>query len=165
MKETLKTTVALALVFCLPLSHAHRAWILPDATVLSSEEPWVTFDAAISNDIFFTDYHPMRLDDLQIQGPDGKAKKAENLHTGKFRSSFDLKLETRGTYRIFVASHGLRARWEDADGKQQGGPGRGEAYTEEGFKKNVPAKADKLEVTQFSRRIETFVTAGEPHRA
>ena len=35
---------------------AHRFWILPSATVLSGDEPWVTFDAAVSNNLFFADH-------------------------------------------------------------------------------------------------------------
>ena len=51
MKPMLKWT-ALALAICLPLSaQAHRAWMLPSATVLSGEEPWITVDAAVSNGI------------------------------------------------------------------------------------------------------------------
>jgi uncharacterized GH25 family protein len=37
--------------------------------------------------------------------------------------------------------------------------------TPEGFSSAVPKKADKLEVSQSSRRLETFVTAGAPSKA
>lgn len=57
---TILLTVVAFAAAAVPAS-AHRAWILPGATVLSSEEPWVTFDAAISNDIFYTDYYPIAL--------------------------------------------------------------------------------------------------------
>jgi hypothetical protein len=33
-------------------AQAHRAWLLPSATVLSGTDAWVTVDAAISNDLF-----------------------------------------------------------------------------------------------------------------
>src|SRR5690554_7536764 len=63
MKPMFKWT-ALALALCLPLSaNAHRAWMLPSATVLSGEEPWITVDAAVSNDIFYFEHFP-----LQIEG-------------------------------------------------------------------------------------------------
>ena len=60
MKPVIKWT-ALALAVCLPLSaQAHRAWMLPSATVLSGEEPWITVDAAVSNDLFYFEHVPMR---------------------------------------------------------------------------------------------------------
>lgn len=140
-------------------AHAHRAWILPGATVLSSEDPWVTFDAAISNDIFHADYHAMRLDDVKAIAPDGSSVALQNTHTGKYRSNFDLQLNQKGTYKIASISNGLMASWEqDGESKRW----RGSA---ENFAKEVPKGASKLEVTEFSRRIETFVTAGEPTTA
>jgi len=46
------TLLALLLALALPnAAQAHRVWLLPAATVLSGDEPWVTFDAAVSNDI------------------------------------------------------------------------------------------------------------------
>lgn len=156
-------TAAVALALCLPLSaQAHRSWLLPAATVLSGDEPWVTVDAAVSNDIFHADHAPMRLDALQVIAPDGKQAKAENTSTGKHRSTFDVALTQPGTYKLAVASSGLQARWEDENGKRKMWPPRGERYTQEGFAKAVPAMANKLEVTQSSRRVETFVTAGSP---
>ena len=63
MKPMIKWT-ALALAVCLPLSaNAHRAWMLPSATVLSGDEPWVTVDAAVSNNLFNLEHFP-----LQIEG-------------------------------------------------------------------------------------------------
>ncbi|HEY7884060.1 MAG TPA: DUF4198 domain-containing protein, partial [Cellvibrionaceae bacterium] len=163
MKFSLKLVTVFSLLMLLPLSsHAHRAWILPGATVLSSDDPWVTFDAAISNDIFHADYFPMRVDSVQVLSPAGNNAELQNVHTGKYRTNFDLNLTERGTYRVFTASQGLRARWETEAGEHRGWPGRGESYSEEGFAKNVPANAKNLQVTEFSRRMETFVTAGAP---
>ena len=46
--------LAVSLSVALPMAaHAHRAWMLPSATVLSGNEPWVTVDAAVSNDLFY----------------------------------------------------------------------------------------------------------------
>lgn len=141
---------------------AHRAWVLPMSTVLSSEDPWVTFDAAISNDIFYADYHPLRIQGLQATGPDGKPVELRNATTGKYRSTFDLNLELPGTYKVFLAQAGLSARWEDADGARRFWPGRGENPDPARFKEEVPMDATNLTITQSSRRVETFVTAGEP---
>lgn len=146
-------------------AHAHRAWILPDATILSGDDPWVTFDAAISNDIFYTDYVPMRGADLKAIGPDGTPASLANLSTGRYRTTFDLNLTQRGTYKIFSASYGLTARWQDENGDRQSYPRRGEVPTAEGFAARVPEQAEGLEVSQSSRRLETFVTAGAPDAA
>ena len=61
MKKSKLAIIAL-LACSLPLvANAHRAWVLPAATVLSGENAWVTFDAAVSNDIF----HRPRTDALK----------------------------------------------------------------------------------------------------
>lgn len=151
-----------ALALALPWSaHAHRAWILPAATVLSSDDPWVTVDAAVSNDIFHTDYRPLSIDGITITAPDGSTVAPQNVAQGKYRSTFDVQLAQRGTYKIFTAGTGLSASWEEK-GERRFYPPRGQRYTEEGFAKAVPKRAKNLNVVQFSRRMETFVTAGEP---
>jgi uncharacterized GH25 family protein len=142
--------------------NAHRAWILPDVTVLSGEEPVVAFDAAVSNEIFNFDHFPLNTDAIRITAPDGSMVMPENPAKSRYRSTFDLTLKQDGTYRVFIASQGLRARWEKSDGKRGFYPGRGEEYTEEGFNKKVPQNAKNLQVSQYSRRLETFVTSGEP---
>jgi hypothetical protein len=163
MKHFLKTLITTSLMICLPLSaHAHRAWLLPSATVLSSDDPWVSVDAAVSNDIFHADHAPMRLDGLLVTAPDGSSIAPQNSVTGKFRSVFDVQLPQKGTYKIAVASAGLMARWETENGERRMWPGRGEKANPADFDKMVPKNAKNLEVSQFSRRLETFVTAGEP---
>ncbi len=144
-------------------AQAHRAWVLPAATVLSSEDPWVTFDAAVSNDIFHTDYRAYPTDSFQVLAPGGKTIALENAHSGKHRSTFDLHLTERGTYKVFIARNHLSARWETAEGERGGYPGRGETFTEEGFAKAIPKDAKNVQITQSSRRMETFVTAGVPN--
>ena len=75
---------ALVVILCLPLSvEAHRAWMLPSATVLSGANLWVTVDAAISNDLFYFEHNPIRLDNLAITAPDGSPVKAENASHGE----------------------------------------------------------------------------------
>lgn len=163
MNHFFKTTLCVALVACLPLTaQAHRAWLLPSATVLSSDDAWVSVDAAVSNDLFYADHAPMRVDALVITAPDGKTLAPQNANTGKFRSTFDVQLPQKGTYKIAVASNGLMARWETETGEQKMWPGRGEKANPADFDKMVPKKAKNLEVSQFSRRMETFVTSGSP---
>lgn len=159
-----RVAVGVAVLGAAVAASAHRAWILPAATVLSSEDPWVTFDAAISNDIFHTDYHALKLDTVKVIGPKGTEVELQNPATGKYRSTFDLNLTERGTYKVFMASNNLTARWETADGKRGFYPGRGEAFSEEGFATQVPKDAKDLQIAQSSRRMETFVTAGVPDK-
>ncbi|MFA7555683.1 MAG: DUF4198 domain-containing protein [Spongiibacteraceae bacterium] len=161
----MKTKAVLAMIMALTFSiaaQAHRVWILPAATVLSGEQPWVTMDAAVSNDIFHFDHHPLKPEMLTVIGPDGKTVAMQNAHVGKHRSTFDLELKQEGTYKVFSASNNLQARWEDADGKRKFWPARGQMPAPGDFEKSVPKKAKNLDVSQSSRRLETFVTAGAP---
>lgn len=163
MKTKIPMLATLTLAMALPLAaEAHRAWIVPAATVLSGDDPWVTFDAAISNDIFHADHAAMRIEGLSVTAPDGSAVAVENGHMGKYRSTFDLNLKQAGTYKVFTASGSLGARWQDADGQRQFWPRRGEIADPADFDKSVPKDAENLEVSYNWRRIETFVTAGAP---
>ncbi|TDF64360.1 DUF4198 domain-containing protein [Cupriavidus sp. L7L] len=147
----------LALAALAPLAaHAHRQWLLPSATVLSGNDSWVTVDAAVSNDLFYFEHVPLRLDNLQVTAPDGSAVKAENAATGKYRSTFDVHLTQPGTYRVAVVNQGLFASYKvDGQAKRW----RGSA---ENFAREVPANAQELTVTQAEGRVESFVTAGKP---
>ena len=101
---------ALALALALPFAaHAHKAWVLPSQTVLSGNDPWVTVDAAVSNDLFYFNHVPLRLDNAVITAPDGSTVQPQNGATGKFRSVFDVQLQQAGTYRIAVVNAGLFA--------------------------------------------------------
>lgn len=147
----------LALAALAPLAaHAHRQWLLPSATVLSGSDPWVTVDAAVSNDLFYFEHVPLRLDNLQVTAPDGGAVKAENTSTSRYRSTFDLHLRQPGTYKVSVVNQGLFASYK-VDGQTKRWRG-----TADSFAKEVPAKAQDLQVTQAEGRVESFVTAGKP---
>jgi hypothetical protein len=163
MNTFFKAALCTALVLCLPLTaQAHRAWLLPSATVLSSDDAWVSIDAAVSNDIFHADHAPMRTEGVVVTAPDGTTLQVQNAVTGKFRSVFDVQLPQKGTYKIALASSGLMSRWETETGEHKMWPGRGEKANPADFDKMVPKKAKNLEVAQFSRRMETFVTSGSP---
>ena len=149
--------LALALAAMLPLSaHAHRAWMLPSATVLSGEEPWVTVDAAVSNDLFYFEHNAMRLDGLLAFAPDGSKATPENLGSGKYRSTFDLKLSQKGTYKLAVVSDNLMASWKVGSETKRA---RG---TAESLAKDIPANAEGLSVSRNQARNEVFVTSGKP---
>jgi uncharacterized GH25 family protein len=150
------TLVSLSLVSLLPLaSHAHKAWLLPSATV-STVDQWVTVDAAVSNDLFYFNHVPLRMDGLVITAPDAASVKPENLATGKYRTTFDLHLTKNGTYKLANVNNGLSASYEE-----NGAPKRWRG-TAEKFATEVPANAKNLQVTESVGRVETFVTAGKP---
>lgn len=49
-----RSTLALAAALCLlPLSAiAHKQWLVPSATVVAGTDPWITIDAAVSNQLY-----------------------------------------------------------------------------------------------------------------
>ncbi|MDT0497648.1 DUF4198 domain-containing protein [Algiphilus sp. W345] len=154
-----RTSAVLLMAACLGLTPvaalAHKFWLLPSATVLASDQ-WITVDAAVSNDLFYFNHVPGRLDSLTITAPDGSSIEPENQYSGKFRSSFDVHLAQDGTYRIALVNQGLFASWEvDGEPKRW----RGDA---ESFAKEVPADATKLRVSESSGRTEAYATAGAP---
>ena len=152
---------AAAAVLLPTVVQAHNTWIAPSKTVLSVGQ-WVTFDGGASTQPFVRDHAPLRLDALTITAPDGTSVEPENVSTGKLRSTFDLQLAQEGTYRIAVVMQGMMASWEEGEQRHRWPP-RGETFTAEAFAKAVPKKAKNLRVSQMIRRLDTYVTAGEPN--
>lgn len=149
--------LAVSLSVALPMAaHAHRAWMLPSATVLSGNEPWVTVDAAISNDLFYFEHNALRLDNLAVIAPDGKTVEAENKSTGKYRSTFDVKLSQKGTYKLTMVNDGLSASYKLGNENKRW---RG---TAESFAKDIPADAKDVNVSRMQSRMEVFVSSGKP---
>lgn len=160
----LKCGAALALVLGLmapAAAMAHSQWLLPSATqVEASTNPqrptYVTVDAASSNGLFYADHNAMRLTGLVITAPDGTAVEAENVASGKLRSTFDVKLALPGTYRVAVVNEGVNATYK------VGGEEKRFRGTEAAFAKDVPADAVDLKVSRSMGRVETFITSGAP---
>tara|TARA_Y100000588_G_scaffold93067_1_gene100748 strand:- start:56172 stop:57011 length:840 start_codon:yes stop_codon:yes gene_type:complete len=144
-------------------AHAHRVWLKPSTTVVSGDDEWITFDAAIANGIFNPDHYAYPLERLTAIGPDGQAVALENSAKLRYRSVFDLHLQQQGTYRVFNASRSIVARWVDAEGERHYWPGRGKTGTLAQFKQQVPSDAKELQVSDVARRMETFVTLGAPN--
>jgi uncharacterized GH25 family protein len=141
----------------LPLqAHAHRSWLLPSSTQVEADEPWVTVDGAISENLFDIDHMPLKLEGVTVTGPDGAAVPLQNEFTGKLRSSFDLKLPKPGTYKISMATESVFASYKEK-GEMKRWRGSPEA-----FAKEVPQNAEDLRSTRMLNRLETFVTSGDP---
>ncbi len=154
-----KTFAAAMVIAAIPGSlWAHRQWMLPSSTVLSKADSWITVDAAVSNELFYFDHVPLRVNGLLITGPDGQTTKAENLSTGKYRTTFDVHLAKPGTYRIASVSNMVFASWTE---KGETKTWRGDAAA---FAKEVPQQADGLKVSRMTNRVEVFATAGKPDR-
>ncbi|WP_374447500.1 DUF4198 domain-containing protein [Stella sp.] len=157
LSTRLAAAAAAVLALSLPIAaEAHRAWLLPSATVLSGADVWVTVDAAVSNDLFFFEHQPLRLDGLRVTAPDGSPARPENQATGRYRSTFDVRLEQPGTYKLAVVNAGLFASWKE-NGQTRRWRGSPERFAAE-----VPKDAPDLRVTQSQSRMEVFVTSGKP---
>ena len=95
------------------MSFAHKAWLLPSATVLAPDQ-WITVDAAVSNDLFYFNHVPLRLDSLTVLAPDGSKLEAQNPSTGKYRSTFDVHLNQPGTYKLAILNRGVFATYQQS---------------------------------------------------
>lgn len=157
MKAAALAAVALAGLLAAPLSaRAERQWIAPSSTVLSGADGWVAVDAAVSDDLFQPEHRAMPIDNLVVTGPDGGKVEPLTPQTSHFRTSFDLHLTTRGTYKIAIANQGLMARYKMAGEPKmwRGKPGETTPV--------IPEGATDVATTQTASRIETFVTLGAP---
>lgn len=150
-------TIALAAMAAVPAS-AHRQWMLPSATVLSGDDVWVTVDAAVSNDLFYFEHQPLRLDAMKAWAPDGTEVAIENKATGRYRSTFDVHLTQKGTYRIASVADMLMGSY-DLNGKTERLP-RG--TTAANLAEKLPAGATNVQTAEANNRNEIFVTVGEP---
>ncbi|WP_432770682.1 MAG: DUF4198 domain-containing protein [Sphingopyxis sp.] len=150
-------TAALAALVAVPAS-AHRQWMLPSSTVLSGDDVWVTVDAAVSNDLFYFEHQPLRLDAMKAWAPDGSEAAIENKATGRYRSTFDVHLTKKGTWRIGSATDMLMGSYQLA-GKTERLP-RG--TTAANLAERLPAGATNVQTAEANNRNEIFVTVGEP---
>ena len=161
MKTKLGRTLALALAAATMLgtaAQAHRQWLYPSSTILSGDDTWVTVDAAVSNDLFYFDHQPIRLDNVKVTGPDGAEVKIENGATGRYRSVFDVHLLAQGTYRIANASSNVMGSYT-LNGEEKRLP-RG--TTTANLAAAIPAGATNVQTAEASNRVETYVTVGAP---
>jgi len=157
MKKIAAALAVSSIALSLPTSvNAHRAWVLPSATIVSGTGQWVTVDAAVSNDLFYFEHFPLQLNGLFVSMPDGSAGKAQNPSTGRYRSTFDVELTQTGTYRLGVKNEGFFASYV-LNGERK----RARLKADE-IKTGIPAGATEVRLTETSGRNETFVTNGKP---
>lgn len=155
--KTLKLlALALPIVGLATSAFAHRQWILPSTTVLSGEDQWISVEAAISNNLYFPNHHAIPLAATEAISPSGKKLELQNASQGKIRSSFELLLEEQGTYRIFSGRGTMMALWEE------NGERKRKRGTEDEFAAMDLASMENLSLRDFSSRVETIVTCGEP---
>lgn len=137
---------------------AHRQWLLPSATILSGDDAWVTFDAAVSNELFYFDHQPMRVAGIRAFAPDGSEIRIENAATGRYRSTFDLHLVGKGTYRVENTATSIMGSYK-IDGEEKRLP-RG--TTAETLKTVIPAGATDVRTVEATNRNEVYLTVGAP---
>jgi uncharacterized GH25 family protein len=135
IRHALFAAAALAIGVSSP-ALAHRQWLLPSTTTLAGTSEYVTVDAAVSNDLFYADHFPMDPAQIKVWAPDGTQGKIENPATGRYRSTFDVKIDKPGTWVIGTERSGVMGTFKVGDetwrvggrgrpGGGQGGPGAG----------------------------------------
>ncbi|USU09334.1 DUF4198 domain-containing protein [Sphingomonadaceae bacterium OTU29MARTA1] len=160
----IRLLAAAALISVPAMLSAHRMWMLPSGTVFSGTDSWVTIDAAISNDLFFFDHQPLRLDGVKVWQPDGSEGKLQNGATGRYRSVFDVELDKPGTWKVGTQMAAVMGSFKvDGVEKRVGGrggprPGQPAPLTVA----DIPANATDVKLIEVSSRNEVFLTAGAP---
>lgn len=136
---------------------AHRMWMLPSATVVSGDDVWVTIDAAVSNDLFYFEHQPLRGDPVVI-APDGSQGAVENKATGRYRTTFDVHLTQKGTYKVAIINEGVFGSYM-LNGERKMLP-RG--TTTATLASAIPAGATEVRTSENLTRNEVFITSGAP---
>ena len=136
---------------------AHRMWMLPSATVVSGTDVWVTIDAAVSNDLFYFEHQPLR-GDPKVITPDGSEGAVENKATGRYRTTFDVHLTQKGTYKVALVNEGVMGSYM-LNGERKMLP-RG--TTKATLATAIPAGATEVRTSENVTRNEVFITSGAP---
>jgi len=149
---------------------AHRQWLLPSTTTLAGTSEYVTVDAAVSNDLFYADHVAMSPDQVKVWAPDGSEAKLENAATGRYRSTFDVKIDKPGTWVIGTERSGVNGTFKvDGETWRVGGRGRPGMAGPGGAPARVvanvdqiPANATEVKLTETAAKNLIFVTADAP---
>lgn len=157
MRPCFTRLAAAALLALAGAAQASHPWLLPSHTVVDNKEGVVSFDAAASEDLFEFDTRGLPLDGLVVTGPGGASVAPGPVNTGsRHRTSFELKLDQPGTYRVANVGQGVMASY------QLGGETRRFRGSAEAWEKEKPEQAEDLRVTRTASRVETFVARERP---
>ncbi|MCV2356316.1 DUF4198 domain-containing protein [Paucibacter sp. B2R-40] len=136
-------------------AQAHRTWLLPQTAhinVAAGGKPsLVSIDAVASEELFEYE-NALQLDRLLILGPDGRPVAAEPVVAARNRTSFDIKLEQPGTYRISNTAESAFASYKLGGETKRW---RGKPADLAG---QIPAEAQDVQVTRSWMLSETFVS-------
>jgi uncharacterized GH25 family protein len=157
-------------------AHAHNQWLKPSITVLSDTTQSVTVDAAASTIPFQANHAPLNVDNVQVVKPDGSTGAIENVARGRYRSTFDVKIDMPGTWRVGTVNTGVGGTFKvDGEewrvGRRRGPPPQaGTAGAAEQPRlvptiEEIPEGATDLALVETHSRNEFFVTAGNPTEA
>jgi uncharacterized GH25 family protein len=159
IKHSIRIVTAVALAAAAMAASAHRPWLLPSSVMAEAGRQGpaiVSVDAAISEDLFDFDSFAIQVNDLTVVAPDGSKLPTENRSAAKRRTTFDVQLPQKGTYRIVGVTDSAFATWK-VGGETKRWRGAIDAISQ-----NVPANAADLRVTQMLGRVETFVSNDSP---
>lgn len=181
MRVSHRLLAAAALLSLASAAAAHRQWLVPSATIFSGTDSGVTVDAASSNDLFFADHRPMPLGGMKAWAPDGSEASIDNPSTGRYRSTFDVKLDKPGTWKIgtvntmIAGTFKLNGEERRVGGRPGGGGPGGPAMGPGGpgaaprtppvSVAEIPAEATDVKLTEMISRNEIYVTADAPTTA
>lgn len=173
LRPSSRLLIAAALLALPATASAHRQWLLPNATVFSGTDNWVSVDAASSDDLFFADHQPGRLEAIKAWAPDGSEAMIQNGSTGRYRTTFDVKLDKPGTWKIGTQTAAVMGSFK-INGEERrvggrGGPPPGAAGMAGAPPRpaaltvaDIPPDATDVKLAEVMSRNEIFVTAGEP---
>ncbi|HYJ96534.1 MAG TPA: DUF4198 domain-containing protein [Burkholderiaceae bacterium] len=131
---------------------AHHTWLIPSASMVEGKEPWVSLDAAVSENLFEFDTTALQVDALTVIAPDGSAAAADNRVAGRKRTSFEVQLRQIGTYRFSAVNNSHFASYK-VGGEAKRWRGKLDALARE-----LPPEAQELQVTHMQNRVDTYVT-------
>ena len=161
MRFQARLITAAALLTLPAAASAHRQWMLPNATVFSGMTNAVTVDAAASNDLFFADHRPIPLNSVKVWAPDGSPGQIANAATVEHRSTFDVKLDKPGTWKIGTMMTLVMGSFK-LNGEEHRVGGRGGMGTSTVALADIPPEATEVKLTEVIGRNELYITADGP---
>lgn len=159
MKRSIKALgLACSMLVAAGSAQAHRTWLLPQTAHINAaaggKPTLVNIDAVASEDLFEYEIG-LQLGQVLVLGPDGKPLTPEASVTARNRTSFDVKLDQVGSYRVSNNAESVFANYKLAGETKRW---RGKAAEYAAWAAQVPAEAKDLQVTRTWMLSETFVS-------